>query len=332
MELKKLIQKYKANQLNSEELKRLQDLLATRSDEQVGQLMQEDWEKLPADYGQAFAAQTDAIWNKVDVQTQSKKVAFTEKPQTNGFARIFSYAAAVVIVCLSIATFYLYQQTQTVSDQLMVVQTGHGERVSMTLPDGTQVVLNSQTTLSYSPGHFDDKHREVKLEGEALFDVSHRDKLPFILHSDKMDLKVLGTKFNVRARKSDAYTEVKLLRGKVLLTSTVSNKKQLMRPDEIAILQRNNGDFQLEKSDMPLRAAWTTHEIDFRSKPLLEVMHELESVYGVTIQWMDTNAMQMDSFTGTLPTNDLKAAMQIVTSLYPIRARIDGKVVYIYKK
>ena len=109
---------------------------------------------------------------------------------------ILKYAAAVIIIGLLGLNLYKMVQPATVGEN--TVEVPKGQRASLMLSDGTKIWLNSQSKLIY-PTQFSDKERNVRLEGEAFFDVAHKEHLPFVVHSPLLAIKVLGTKFNVKA-------------------------------------------------------------------------------------------------------------------------------------
>ena len=109
---------------------------------------------------------------------------------------ILKYVAAVLIIGLLGLNLYEMVQPSTVGENM--VEVPKGQRASLMLSDGTKIWLNSQSKLIY-PTQFSDKERNVRLEGEAFFEVSHKEHLPFVVHSPLLAIKVLGTKFNVKA-------------------------------------------------------------------------------------------------------------------------------------
>lgn len=112
---------------------------------------------------------------------------------------ILKYVAAVIIIGLLGLNLYKMVQPATVGEN--TVEVPKGQRASLMLSDGTKIWLNSQSKLIY-PTQFSDKERNVRLEGEAFFDVAHKEHLPFVVHSPLLAIKVLGTKFNVILRRS----------------------------------------------------------------------------------------------------------------------------------
>jgi ferric-dicitrate binding protein FerR (iron transport regulator) len=117
------------------------------------------------------------------------------------------------------------------------ISTKPGSKTQVKLPDGTLVILNSDSKLSY-PDNFLGNTRDVTLEGEAYFDVAHNKQKPFIIHSKTMDVKVLGTVFDVKAYANDATTEASLIKGSIEVTIKNSTQQKIMlKPREKIIVQ-----------------------------------------------------------------------------------------------
>jgi transmembrane sensor len=130
------------------------------------------------------------------------------------------------------------------------VSTKPGFKASITLPDGSKVWLNADSKLTYD-GKFDGQTREVYLSGEAFFDVAKDKSRPFIIHTRTINLKVLGTSFNVRSYDSDKETETSLVHGSVEITLTNNpDKKIVLKPGE-KLLVKNALIDSLVKSPSP---------------------------------------------------------------------------------
>lgn len=146
--------------------------------------------------------------------------------------RTFATAAAVVLLCLSVWTAYLYMQPvamQTVSTL--------AETRTVSLPDGTSVTLNHYSTLTY-PERFKTDNREVELNGEAYFEVSKDKKHPFIVQTDAVDVRVLGTHFNVDAYRDSRDVRTTLLTGSVAVSNKSNSEHMILKPNEIAIYNK----------------------------------------------------------------------------------------------
>jgi len=112
------------------------------------------------------------------------------------------------------------------------VSTKSGSRTKIQLPDGSSVWLNGGSKLVYDNRHFGENIREVTLTGEGYFDIVKNKDKPFIMHANKIDIKVVGTTFNVRAYPGEKNTETSLIRGSIEVTMKDRKGKIMMKPKE----------------------------------------------------------------------------------------------------
>ncbi|OIV41156.1 FecR family protein [Flavobacterium johnsoniae] len=164
-----------------------------------------------------------------------------------------------------------------------------GERSKITLSDGTQIWLNAGSLLKY-PKDFKGDTREVYLTGEAFFDVAKDKKHPFIIHTDKMDTKVLGTSFNVQAYPDQTTQEVSVLTGRVNVKSTVTEENVYVTPGQKVIFKSKNNKLQAFK-DIPVNSIslWRKNIIVFEDTPLPEVAATINRNYNVAVEIKNKN-------------------------------------------
>lgn len=197
--------------------------------------------------------------------------------------RTFATAAAVALLCLSVWTAYLYMQPvamQTVSTL--------AETRTVSLPDGTSVTLNHYSTLTY-PERFKSDNREVELNGEAYFEVSKDKKHPFIVQTEAVDVRVLGTQFNVDAYRDSPDVRTTLLTGSVAVSNKSNSEHMILKPNEIAIY--NKVEKKLTRKlleDATDEISWRHGEFIFDDVPLRDIARELSNSFGTTIQITDS--------------------------------------------
>lgn len=153
------------------------------------------------------------------------------------------YAAAVLVISLT-AALVLHSTRTVVQTKIAIVHTSEvvarpGARTKLVLPDGTEVWLNSGSKLHYN-NDFNTRLREVNLEGEAFFDVVKDASHPFIVHTSAINVKVLGTAFNIKSYPGDKITETTLLRGMVEITrkDDPSAPKVILKPNEKLVINK----------------------------------------------------------------------------------------------
>ena len=200
------------------------------------------------------------------------------------YRHIVGYAAAV---CIAVVSTWLItsRPEQPTAEQPVVAyeefSTPSGQRALLKLHDGTTVWLNARSTLRY-PNHFDKKERRVELDGEAFFEVKRNEEAPFIVSTEKANIKVLGTKFNVFAYKGDEEFNASLVEGSVKVYSGDNDAEALqIAPHECVFW---TGE-KLEKSyyDNTDFLLWKEGIYAFDDVPFSEIIRKLELYYDITI-------------------------------------------------
>lgn len=202
--------------------------------------------------------------------------------------------AAIVAILLSI---HLFIQTDTTGNQ--TVYAPAGQRTELTLPDGTKVWLNSHTRLTY-PLTFKEQ-REVKLDGEAYFTVTHNDH-PFVVRANGIDIQVLGTEFNVKAYSESGERQVDLLEGSVELSGKAMGKKTLrMKPKESVRIA--GGNLQIHKIDDYDYFKWKEGVICFNHESVSSIIGKLELYYDIKIA-VEKRDFLKEHYSGKFRTKD----------------------------
>ena len=142
-------------------------------------------------------------------------------------------------------------------------------------------------------------------------------------------VEVLGTTFNLFVRDKKDFAELALEEGSVMLLSTVSNKKVILRPHQIAKLNHLTGDILvIDDNCIQDKSAWRRGDMIFRNTELLEVIRAIEENYNVKIQ-VDCKDCLSDLFTGTLPANNLNEVLEIIERSYHLKSIITGKKIHL---
>lgn len=164
-----------------------------------------------------------------------------------------------------------------------------GEKVRFILSDGTQVHLNSGSRLEY-PATFNGATREVRLEGEAYFDVAYDASQPFLVHTQEVTTKVLGTSFNVRSFPEEEEVMVAVSEGKVAVLESgqsimEENYNVVLEANQWTRYTSNEQSFRTENGDISPLIAWNDYVLLYRDNELQEVASQLERWYGVEIDF-----------------------------------------------
>ncbi len=175
-----------------------------------------------------------------------------------------------------------------------------GQRAELTLPDSSKVWLNAKTKLIY-PTNFEKGDRMVTLDGEAYFDVAHNEKQPFIVRTEKMDINVLGTEFNIIAYSGYPMFEVSLLKGSVNIDMYGIPQNHLMQINE-RIRLRDGKLYQSVIHDFDY-FKWKEGLICFNNEPVGNIIEKLQLYFDITID-VKRNGLLNERYTGKFRTKD----------------------------
>lgn len=244
--------------------------------------------------------------------------------------RIMAIAASVAIL-ITVSGIICYQTgLNEINSQLVQMSCPPGAKSTLTLPDGSEVVLNGGSTLTY-PSRFAAKKREIKLEGEAFFDVRKNANAPFIVQSGKIKVRVLGTSFNVEAYQEDETIKVTLERGKVCIETTSLDESLTLAPNQQAIF--NKRTFQLTQTEVNAKeaTAWKSNTLYFNEVPLKEIAKRLNRQFNTHII-VESEELRNTLYTGEFTENETIDDILAVWALDKrIKYKRDGRNIIIYE-
>ena len=192
------------------------------------------------------------------------------------------------------------------------------------LPDGTNVKLNSDTRITF-PGRFVGKTREVKIDGEAFFDVVTDSLHPLVVTTAKgLVIKVTGTKFNIKSYPNDNSEEATLYEGRISLISNGNTYNML--PDNQLIITSNERPVKVGSPKMDDIKAWTEGRLVFDETPLSEVIKVLERWHGVTFAVTDSSVLNK-TITGSFSSESIHYIMSIISLCTSVDYEIKDNVV-----
>jgi transmembrane sensor len=209
------------------------------------------------------------------------------------------------------------------------VVTTTGSRKRLSLPDGTLVWLNAGSRINYDKS-FTTGAREVSLTGEAFFDVAPNAERPFVIHTQSVDIRVLGTSFNIKSYPSDKTTEATLIKGSIEVS--IRNRpsdKIILKPNEKLIVS-NEDSFSLKKlprrreprpeslviskptyeehSGAMIETGWVDNKLIFQDEEFRELARRMERWYGVSIRFDSRKAEELH-FTGIFEKESIQQAL-----------------------
>ncbi|GBU07590.1 anti-sigma factor [Bacteroidales bacterium] len=236
---------------------------------------------------------------------------------------------AAIAALLIGATWYISKLNQEVdqSNAMNTLFVPAGQRAQLMLNDGTEVWLNAQSTLSY-PAHFSGKERKVSLVGEAYFNVAKDDSKPFVVSSKDIDMKVLGTKFNVFAYENSKFIETHLLEGSIKVYKKGYEKDgRILKPNDL--LHYENGNMLVKKANSNEYLLWKEGIYCFEKEPLESLIERLELYYDVKIV-VENKSIRKLQYTGKFRQRDgiyeILRIMQKVQKFEIVRDEIENTI------
>jgi len=256
----------------------------------------------------------DDVWQRISNSLSQQQAV---KPRVFRIAPLLRIAAAVVLIVAGVA---VWQNYFSGTPRMQVVTTGYGEVKTITLPDNSTVTINGNSTVRYAGEWKTDGMREVWIDGEAYFNVLHlnrdttqiKDHERFVVHSDDIDIEVLGTTFNVKARRGK--TNVALLTGKIRIDYKDEAKEKqptIMAPGDYIEYERKQIVVN-KKLEKPLKVTtWKSNELAFTDATLKEIAETLQDSYGYTVVFADTSIAAM-KIEGDISVNSVTDLLDVV--------------------
>jgi len=228
---------------------------------------------------QAAQART-LVPQSVDVEAALRKVKAAFPQQTVPKVRVrvlrMWWSAAAVIVAIIAAIFFFQTPSPVQPTEIATTIT----TLTDTLTDGSVVVLNRQSGLHIEQD-FNRQERRMRLSGEAYFQVAHDTTRAFIVDVEQLEVRVLGTEFNVDSRSQAGFVTVTVSTGKVQLRSTTQT--EYLYAGQQAVYAAATGKITRQRQTNPNVLAYKSRQFQFDGTPLQEVLRQLSDVYGVSI-------------------------------------------------
>jgi ferric-dicitrate binding protein FerR (iron transport regulator) len=234
---------------------------------------------------------------------------------------VFIVGISVLISCL----FFRSGSSETAYHQLVVPS---GQQAQLTLSDGTVIWLNSRSKLRY-PGKFARTNRKVLLEGEAYFEVAPNEHKPFIVNSELLGIKVLGTSFNCSAYPDDKTVKITLVNGSVSVTGKHDREIVRLVPGQTAIYTRSDNKMVLTNDETGLYTSWREGQFKFYKMTFGDIARRLSRNFNVTFR-IENQEMNNTTFNGSFYNYEsLDQILHILQKNYPFHYTITKNEVII---
>lgn len=217
----------------------------------------------------------------------------------------------------------VYSASDVVSMNTMT--TPRGGQYQVRLPDGSKVWLNASSSITY-PTAFKGSERRVALKGEGYFEIAKNPTMPFIVHSNDMDIKVLGTHFNVMAYDDESTTKTTLLEGAVQINS--ASKTAVLKPGQEASFDNTANKIKINKADVEQATAWKNGLFVFNRTDVRSIMRQLSRWYDFDVRY--ETSFENKYFSGIISRNtELKQVLNMLQMTQDVHFRIEGKSVIV---
>ena len=239
------------------------------------------------------------------------RIKFAEVTHTQSGVRQFNFRvnqllkyAAIFIFFISFGYLsYYFVTEESTKNEYCTIGVPKGNKSEVILPDGSKVWLNNNSKLIY-PKKFNRNQRTVELTGEAYFEVEHNSRMPFIVQTSDMQVKVLGTKFNVSAYPNDKFIETTLISGKVTVRSNENpDQENFLAPGESLTFDKVSNQVTKNKVDTKFFTYWMKGEFIFKDEKFETLARRIERIYNVEIIFEDPS-LKEKTYTGDFKVDD----------------------------
>ena len=292
---------------------------------------------------QSAAADLNGMWRDI-----SEKTGITRRPRqarshdslAGRFVDWFQphpvrrYAAAAVLLIATSLAFYGAQEAgifpfeKRIDQVKLAVESGR--RHELTLSDGTRIRMDAGSVLEY-PVAFNGKERAVRLSGEGYFEVTSRANQPFVVRADDAKIRVLGTKFNVRAWQTERRVTVVVAEGKVLLGSDGVSQDVEIEKGEMSVLPKDSLPSKPRVVEIKKHLGWMNGEVFFDNVPLNEILYQLERWYDVRLVLEDT-AIAAEQITLHIDAESLEGVLELISALTDLKYQRTDDVIWLKSK
>lgn len=270
------------------------------------------------DYRKMF----ETLWSKIK----------TDQTKQKPYVKLL-YASVKVAAAILFGLFIGFYSTSKRNNTDPVYYTAHSPRGSISetvLPDGSIIFLNSDSKIRYSING-EKGVREVFLDGEAWFEVEKNERKLFIVHTPYYNVSVTGTRFNVKAYKTDNNIATTLETGEIIINSTADfniGEDIILKPGEQIVFNKVSNALTIQKVNTEWFSSWKDNKLVFVNMNLKDLIVLLERKYGVNIEVQDKTILDLH-FDGVIKNESIIEILDVIKRALPITYNINGQKVEI---
>jgi len=290
----------------------------------------------------AFIKEIQALLANDGIEAANEQVLSktVKKFRLPGWTKVL--AAAMILVCFTLGIIRVYNYFRTsikISNKNNEIIVLNGTKTDVNLPDGSKVILNSGSKLTYSKDYATAPIREVFLSGEAYFNVLHDKKHPFIIHTANFDIRDIGTTFNINAYPGEKTTEASLIEGSIEISFKSNAKKIILQPGQKVVLNNIESQESIASStiaNQPVdykivdlninydvkskfeETAWINNELVFKNETFDNLAKKMGRKYNVDIAFGD-DKIKSSSVTGIFKNETVDQALKTLQMITPFK-------------
>jgi transmembrane sensor len=326
-----LIGKSVSGNATSEEIQELKKWKnAAEENQQLFEKSKKAWKK-----GEKYISETSLQQDKSKLETEYNRYLSGKIRKISRQSFIYKIAAILAFPIALAIGWYLFGESEKpvqVAEQLYEISSPKGHVSKVKLPDGTEVWINTNSTIIYDAASFNTNNREIQLKGEAYFEVTSSEERPFTVVTPHANVKVTGTSFNVNAYPASMLFETVLTEGKIELQMKSGTTESLnVEPNQRVIFNSINKKFDVQQVEAEMFTAWRNGEIIFKDATLNDLIKELERIYDIQFHLKPANLGEL-RFRGMFSyNNNLIEALEKIKKSSHVDYYIENKEVWLRK-
>jgi transmembrane sensor len=280
------------------------------------------------------------IFNRIELSLAQDEVEDKDQTKPKRSSMKFWMLAAAIIAIIAVTGILLIDSRPAASADVRPDKAiskvnleeqivPKGRRTMLELQDGTTIWLNSDTRIEYNKDFMAGATRDIYLKGEAYFKVAPDKSRPFIVHTENVSIRVLGTSFNVKAYDNDSRIETTLVEGKIVIQNKAQEGKIDLSPNQRAVFSKKKQNILIENYTRTENyTSWKNGVLTFEDEPMREIIPVLERWYNVAFH-VEDNAMLECQFTAKVNNKSLEEVLELFKVSEKITYRIEGRQVFL---
>jgi transmembrane sensor len=288
------------------------------------------WEK-----GDKYITETNLQQDKSKLEKEYNRYLSDKVRKMSRQSFIYKIAAVLAFPIALAIGWYLFGESEKsvqLTEQFCEISSPKGHVSKATLPDGTEVWINTNSSIVYDASAFNRSKREIQLKGEAYFEVTASEEKPFTVITPHANVKVTGTSFNVNAYPSSLLFETVLAEGKIELQLKSGTTESLhVEPNQRVIFNSINKKFDVQQVEAEMFSAWRNGEVIFKDATLADLVKELERIYDIQFHLKPASLGEL-RFRGMFSyNNNLIEALEKIKKSSNVDYYIENKEVWLRK-